>query len=89
MSLQREDFLLSYLKTLSVDLVGIWTREPRSADRRSPNWANQAAVSPGGALGYFLGGYVPPGTQNWHPVLQMGQFFIARSRISPETDTPF
>ena len=100
MSLQREDFLLSYLKTLSVDPVGIWTREPRSADRRSPNRANQAAVSPGGALGYFLGGYVPPETQNWHPVLkkfplnwhpvlQMGQFFIARSRISPETDTPF
>ena len=23
-----------------------------------------------GALGYFLGGYVPPGTQNWHPVLK-------------------
>ena len=26
--------------------------------------------SPGGALGYFLGGYVPPGTPNWHPVLE-------------------
>ena len=25
--------------------------------------------SPGGALRYFLGGYVPPGTPNWHPVL--------------------
>ena len=24
----------------------------------------------GGALGYFLGGYVPPGTPNWHPVLK-------------------
>ena len=24
----------------------------------------------GGALGYFLGGYVPPGTPNWHPVLR-------------------
>ena len=22
----------------------------------------------GGTLGYFLGGYVPPGTPNWHPV---------------------
>ena len=22
----------------------------------------------GGALGYFLGGYVPPGTPNWHAV---------------------
>ena len=25
---------------------------------------------PGGALGYVLGGYVPPGTPNWHPVLK-------------------
>ena len=53
-----------------------------------------------GALGYFLGGYVPPGTPNWHPVLkkispkidtsfylEMGQFFIPRSRIRPKTDT--
>ena len=24
----------------------------------------------GGVLGYFLGGYVPPGTPNWHPVLK-------------------
>ena len=34
----------------------------------------------GGALGYFLGGYVPPGTPNWHPILE---------KISPKTDTPF
>ena len=34
----------------------------------------------GGALGYFLGGYVPPGTPNWHPVLD---------KISPKSDTPF
>ena len=33
-----------------------------------------------GALGYFLSGYVPPGTPNWHPVPQ---------KISPKTDTPF
>ena len=33
----------------------------------------------GGALGYFLGGYVPPGTPNWHPVLK---------KISPKIDTP-
>ena len=31
-------------------------------------------------LGYFLGGYVPPGTPNWHPVLE---------KISPKIDTPF
>ena len=35
---------------------------------------------PGGALGYFWGGYVPPGTPNWHPVLK---------KISPKIDTPF
>ena len=33
-----------------------------------------------GALGYFLGGCVPPGTPNWHPVLK---------KISPKIDTPF
>ena len=27
----------------------------------------------GGALGYFLGGYVPLGTPNWHPVLKKGR----------------
>ena len=34
----------------------------------------------GGALGYFLGWYVPPGTPNLHPVLK---------KISPKIDTPF
>ena len=34
----------------------------------------------GGALGYFLGGYLPPGTPNWHPVLK---------KNSPKIDTPF
>ena len=33
-----------------------------------------------GALGYFLGGYVPPGTPNRDPVLE---------KISPKIDTPF
>ena len=36
--------------------------------------------SGGGALGYFLGGYVPPRTPNWHTVLK---------KISPKIDTPF
>ena len=31
-------------------------------------------------IGYFLGGYVPPGTPNMHPVLK---------KISPKIDTPF
>ena len=34
----------------------------------------------GGGLGFFLGGYVPPGTPNWHPVLE---------KISPKIDAPF
>ena len=34
----------------------------------------------GGALEYFLGRYVPPGTLNWHPVLKT---------ISPKIDTLF
>ena len=34
----------------------------------------------GGALGYFLGGYEPPRTPNWYPVLE---------KISPKIDTPF
>ena len=34
----------------------------------------------GGALGYFLGGYVPHGTPNWLPVLKTN---------SPKIDTLF
>ena len=34
----------------------------------------------GWAFGYFLGGYVLPGTPNWHPILE---------KISPKIDTPF
>ena len=34
----------------------------------------------GGVLEKFLGGYVPPGSPNWHPVLE---------KISPKIDTPF
>ena len=32
------------------------------------------------ALVYFLGGYVPPGNPDWYPVLK---------KISPKIDTPF
>ena len=42
--------------------------------RRKPCYGREIHVpkriSSGGALGYFLGGYVPPGTPNWHPVLK-------------------
>ena len=40
----------------------------------------QSIFFPGGALGYFLRGYVPPRTPNWHPVLK---------KISLKIDTPF
>ena len=55
----------------------------------------------GGHLGISLGGYVPLGTKNWHPVLKKFPLkliprsrngpivFIPRSRIRPKTDTPF
>ena len=44
MALQRWHFLLSYLKTLSVGPARFEPMISRSADRRSPNWANQAVV---------------------------------------------
>ena len=38
----------------------------------------------GEPLGYFLGGYVPPGTPNWHPVLkQFPVKLIPRSKNGP------
>ena len=56
---------------------------------------------PGGeALGYFLGGYVPPGTPNLHPVLKKiplkliprfrngPNFFILRSRKFVNRNSP-
>ena len=43
------------------------------------HWGQVPLEPGGGALGYFLGGYVPPGTPNWHPVL---------GKISPKIDTP-
>ena len=46
--------------------------------------------NPGGTLGYFLGGYVPPGTPNWHPVLKKIPLkLIPRSRNGPIFYTPF
>ena len=44
----------------------------------------------GGALGYFLGGYVPLGTPNWQPVLKKIPLkLIPRSRNGPIFYTPF
>ena len=46
----------------------------------SSGFITESVQGPGGALGYFLGGYVPPGTPNWYPVLK---------KISPKINTPF
>ena len=44
----------------------------------------------GGALGYFLGGCVPPGTPNWHPVLKKFPLrLIPHSTNRPIFYTPF
>ena len=38
----------------------------------------------GRALGYFLGGYMPPGTPNWHSVLKKIPLkLIPRSKSGP------
>ena len=60
-----------------------WQRSvPKWHKKKKDNFKQQGGFLPGGggALGYFSGGYVPPGTSNWHPVLK---------KISPEIDTPF
>ena len=46
-----------------------------------PHHNHQGSPYPGGESWVFLlGGYVPPGTTNWHPVLK---------KNSPKIDTPF
>ena len=56
------------------------TRPVLTCPVNSKRPATQATTDPGGALGYFLGGYVPPRTPNWHLVLK---------KKSPKIDTPF
>ena len=47
-------------------------------------------IKPGGGLGYFLGGYVPPGTPNWQPVRKKNPLkLIPRSGNGPIFYTPF
>ena len=65
--------------------------------RKIPKISPGACIFPRGALGYLLGGYVPPGTPNWHPVQKKFPLkLIPRSRngptfytllIRPKTDT--
>ena len=52
MSLQRQFFLLSYLKTLSSGPAGVEPATFHSAVECSPNWANQASV----IIGWWPGG---------------------------------
>ena len=44
MSLQRQHFVLSYLKTLNVGTPRVEPVTSYSADQHTPNWANQVAV---------------------------------------------
>ena len=43
LSLQRQHFIVSYLRPWVLVRLGFEPVTSRSADRRSPNWANQAA----------------------------------------------
>ena len=52
----------------------------RTLNRKTTSRGRDGTQGEGGALGYFLGGYVPPGTPNWQPVLE---------KIPPKIDTPF
>ena len=51
-------------------------------------WFCQSTKEGGGALGYFLGGYVAPGTPNWHPVLEKIFAKIARSKSGASKSRP-
>ena len=55
-------------------------KKVKKATRNKAHMAACKGPGGGGELGYFLGGYVPPGTPNWHPVLKY---------IPPKIDTPF
>ena len=66
--LSRTRFYLSCMTKLTVFYTLIY-----------PCIAYCNSTSRGGALGYFLGGYVPPRTPKRHPVLE---------KIYPQTDTP-
>ena len=43
-----------------------WEQQQKQVRLRSDSTVGSERGA-GGALGYFLGGYVPPGTSNWHP----------------------
>ena len=71
-----KESLYGQLKT-GVRKVGRLVLRFKDASKRD---LKACKIPGGGALGYFLGGYVPPGTPNWHPVLK---------KLSAKIDTPF
>ena len=53
-------------------------------------WTTRTTPGSREALGYFLGGYVPPGTPNWHPFLKkLPLKLIPRSRNGAIFYSPF
>ena len=88
--------LLTYWLTyLLANWLICWLTDSRTewmADFLTEDWFTYLLPDPGqgGALGYFLGGYVPPGTPNWHLVLKKFRLkLIPRSRNEPIFYTPF
>ena len=73
---EASEFFVSYYRIMIPPCAFTWTY----TDRGLRMILFDVRTRPGGALGYFLGGYVPPGTPNWHPVLK---------KNSPKIDTPF
>ena len=85
---------IASFKTSEVNIWGDYWRDLDRADLQL-RWVPYipCACPPsggGGAFGYFLGGYVPSGTPNWHPVLKKFLLkLIPRSRNGPVFYTPF
>ena len=64
---------IASFKTSEVNIWGDYWRDLDRADlqrRWVPYIPCACPPGGGGAFGYFLGGYVPSGTPNWHPVLK-------------------
>ena len=79
------EFTLRIVFLCSWILMFLWnaTKLRKTKRKSSPYVSPRRSRSRGGgggARGYFLGGYVPPGTPNWHPVL---------NTIFPKIATPF
>ena len=66
------EFVLGEGAALMNDITDRWCKQmlQNSSYIRTSQAILGGCVPGGGALGYFLGGYVPPGTSNWHPILK-------------------